>query len=173
MSRVKVLVVDQTKCTGCRKCELVCSVFHTGSSNPVRSRIRVVKWEHIGFYLPVTCQNCEEPRCTEVCPAKACSRDLETYEVLIDKSKCIGCRTCILSCPFGVPSFDKIEHVTVKCDFCNGDPQCVSSCEERAIEYVDIDAVQTKKRREVFLKLSQAKGFAQDKPVMSQNPADV
>lgn len=149
---VKVLVIDQEKCTGCRKCEMVCSVFHTGSSDPNRSRIRVVKWEKFGFYFPVTCQNCERPYCTEVCPAKACHRDLKTEQVLIDKDKCIGCRTCILSCPFGVPFFDKIERVTMKCDFCNGDPQCVSCCEAKAIDYVDIDTVHMYKRREHFLK---------------------
>ncbi len=149
---------------------MVCSVHHTGSSNPGRSRIKVLKWETVGFYLPVTCQNCEEPRCTEVCPAKAAHRDSATYRVIIDKSKCIGCRTCILSCPFGVPTFDKIERVTVKCDFCDGDPQCVSCCEAGAIDYVDIDAVHMKKRNEQFLKLSQARGAVQEKLADSRTP---
>jgi Fe-S-cluster-containing hydrogenase component 2 len=75
MMHEKVLAVDHEKCTGCRLCELVCSVFHTGASNPSRSRIRVIKWENVGFYLPMTCQNCETSFCTEVCPTKACHKD--------------------------------------------------------------------------------------------------
>ena len=133
----KVLFIDYEKCTGCRACELACSVFHTGASNPSRSRIRVIKWEEIGLYLPLTCQNCEKPFCVEVCPTKACHIDSERHMVLIDKSKCIGCKTCILACPFGSPLFDKTEHITVKCDYCDDNPQCVRFCEVGAIKYLD------------------------------------
>ena len=142
----KVLVIDQEKCTGCRLCELVCSVFHTGASNPSRSRIRVIKWESTGTYLPMTCQSCEKPFCVEVCPAKACHRDAESGIVVIDKEKCIGCKTCIIACPFGAPSFDKVEHVTIKCDQCNGDPQCVRFCDVGAIKYVDVSEVGSVKK---------------------------
>jgi anaerobic carbon-monoxide dehydrogenase iron sulfur subunit len=154
----KVLVVDQQKCTGCRQCEAVCSIFHNGASNPGRSRIRVLKLDEIGFCLPMSCQNCEKPHCTEVCPAKACHRDLPTNKVIIDKKKCIGCKTCILACPFGAPSFDSVEHVTIKCDFCDGAPQCVAFCETKAIDYVDVDQLSLNKRRDVFLKYSQTIG---------------
>ena len=150
----KVLVVDYTKCTGCRKCEVVCSVFHTGYSDPGRSRIRVLSLDEIGFYLPMSCQNCDEPFCTEVCPAKACHRDSETDKVIIDKAKCIGCKTCILACPFGAPSFDRIEKVSIKCDFCGGEPQCVACCETKAIDYIDKDFVGVNRRNEIALKLS-------------------
>jgi carbon-monoxide dehydrogenase iron sulfur subunit len=156
----KVLAVDQEKCTGCRRCEMVCSIFHNGASNPSRSRIRVLKLDEIGFYLPMSCQNCEKPLCTEVCPSKACYRDLKTNKVIIDKTKCIGCKTCILACPFGAPSFDKVERVTIKCDFCDGDPQCVAVCEARAIDYVDAEQVSVNKRRELFLQFSQFMGSA-------------
>jgi anaerobic carbon-monoxide dehydrogenase iron sulfur subunit len=149
----KILVMNPDKCTGCRKCEMVCSVFHTGTSNPNRSRIKVTKWENVGLYLPTTCQNCDRPFCTEVCPAKACHRDVKTNKVVIDKTKCIGCKTCILACPFGVPLFDKTERVTIKCDFCDGDPQCVASCEAHAIEYLDVDEPGISKRKEVTSKL--------------------
>jgi Fe-S-cluster-containing hydrogenase component 2 len=148
----KVIMIDQEKCTGCRQCEMVCSVFHTGASNPSRSRIRVVKWEDIGFYLPQTCQNCEKPFCTEVCPTKACHRDLENQRVIIDKNLCIGCKTCIIACPFGAPSFDKVERVTIKCDYCDGDPQCVSFCTVKAVSYVEADQLQVGKKREVGAK---------------------
>jgi carbon-monoxide dehydrogenase iron sulfur subunit len=142
----KVLVIDHEKCTGCRECELACSVFHTGASNPSRSRIKVIKWEWEGLYLPMTCQNCEKPFCVEVCPTKACHVDPGMNRVIIDSNLCIGCKTCILACPFGAPLFDSVERVTVKCDYCDGDPQCVRFCEVDAIKYVD--ASQTSKDKQ-------------------------
>ena len=151
----KVILVDQEKCTGCRLCELVCSVFHTGASNPGRSRIKVIKWEHEGIYLPTTCQNCEKPYCTEVCPTKACHRETEHQRVVIDKDLCIGCKTCIIACPFGAPFFDTVERITVKCDYCDGDPQCAAFCEVKAVAYVDVDRINIGKKREVSQKFRQ------------------
>jgi carbon-monoxide dehydrogenase iron sulfur subunit len=150
----KVLVIDQQKCTGCRQCELVCSVFHTGSSNPSRSRIKVVKWEHEGIYLPMICNHCEKPFCIEVCPTKACHREPAlNNRVVIDKNLCIGCKTCIISCPFGHPSFDLQERVTVKCDFCDGDPQCVAFCYAKAVSFADADNINVSRKKEAATKL--------------------
>ncbi len=150
----KVLVIDHEKCTGCRECELACSVYHTGSSNPSRSRIKVIKWEWEGLYLPMTCQNCEKPFCVEVCPTKACHVDQGKNRVVIDADKCIGCKTCILACPFGAPVFDTVERITVKCDYCDGDPQCVRFCEVEAIKYVDVSQVSNDKQYAAAEKLA-------------------
>jgi len=145
----KVLVIDQQKCTGCRLCELVCSLFHTGTCNPSRSRIRVLNWEDEGFHLPITCNHCEEPFCVTVCPTKACHREpANNHRVTIDKKLCIGCRTCIVSCPFGHPFFDVLERVTVKCDHCDGDPQCVRFCGVKAISFMDGDKTNVAMKRE-------------------------
>ncbi len=149
----KILVVDQQKCTGCRLCELVCSVYHTGASNPSRSRIRVVKWEAAGIYLPMLCNHCENPYCIEVCPAKACHREPDlNNRVVIDKNLCIGCRTCIIACPFGHPFFDVEERVTVKCDYCDGNPQCVDFCSAKALFFANADTSNTAKKREAASK---------------------
>ena len=71
----KILTVDPEKCTGCRNCELVCSVMHNGVSNPSLARIQVVKWEDIGVYIPMSCQQCEDAPCMTVCPKDAIYRD--------------------------------------------------------------------------------------------------
>ena len=42
----KILLIDLEKCTGCRKCEMACSVFHIGANNPSRSRVKVMKWDY-------------------------------------------------------------------------------------------------------------------------------
>jgi anaerobic carbon-monoxide dehydrogenase iron sulfur subunit len=157
----KVLIVNQQKCTGCRQCEMVCSVFHTGASNPSRSRIRVVKWESEGLYLPMACNHCEKPYCVEVCPTKACHREPENNNrVTIDKKLCIGCRTCIIACPFSHPFFDVNERVTVKCDYCDGDPQCVAFCNAKALAYVEADRVEAARKREVSLRVIESMKMA-------------
>ena len=158
--RDKVLVVDFEKCTGCRLCEVVCSLFHTGTINPSRSRIKIVNWEDVGHF-PMTCNHCEKPYCVEVCPTKACHREPENNNmVTIDKKLCIGCRTCIIACPFGHPFFDTQDRVTVKCDYCDGDPQCVRFCYFQAVSFTGVDKTSVAKKREFALKYNASMGLA-------------
>lgn len=133
----KVLLVDYEKCTGCRECELVCGIQHEGVSNPARSRIKVIKREWEGIYIPITCQQCETAPCMTICPMRAISRDQELNRVVVDYDICIGCRSCIAVCPFGAMSYNALTQKVMKCDFCDGDPQCVRFCETKAIRYAD------------------------------------
>jgi len=152
----KVLAIDYEKCTGCRLCELVCSVRHEGVSNPSRSRIKVMKWESEGLYIPMSCQQCEDAPCLNVCPVKAISRDEALSRVMVDYDVCIGCRSCVTVCPFGAMHFDVIGRKVAKCDLCDGDPQCVSFCDMKAVDYVSADRVSVLKKREAALRLSAA-----------------
>ena len=140
-SASKVLMIDYEKCTGCRLCELVCAVKHDGVSNPVRSRIRVIKWEAEGVYVPMSCQQCEDAPCMIGCPAGAISRDDATNRVEVDYDLCIGCRTCVSVCPFGAMNFNPVDRKVIKCDLCDGDPQCVRFCDVKAVEFVAADRV--------------------------------
>ena len=133
----KVLVIDYERCTGCRICELVCSVKHEGVSNPARSRMKIVKWEMEGRYVPMSCQQCESAPCQAVCPVKAISRDENLNRVDIDYDICIGCRMCVAICPFGSMAFDTLAKKVIKCDLCDGDPLCVKFCDVDALQYVD------------------------------------
>jgi len=133
----KVLILDYDKCTGCRECEMVCAIQHEGVSNPARSRIRVIKKEWEGKYIPVTCQQCETAPCMAICPVKAISRDQSLNRVVVNYDKCIGCRMCITACPFGAMLFNGLTQKVMKCDFCDGDPQCVRFCETKAIRYAE------------------------------------
>ena len=152
----KVLVLDYEKCTGCRVCEMVCSIQHEEVSNPARSRIKIVKMEWEGRYVPVTCQQCESAPCMAICPVKAISRDESLNRVVVDYDICIGCRMCIAICPFGGMSFDMLAEKVMKCDFCDGDPQCVRFCEVKAVDYVDADRISTFKKKDAAERLSGA-----------------
>ena len=152
----KVLKIDYQKCTGCRLCELICAVVHDGISNPARSRIKVMKWESEGLYIPMSCQQCEDAPCMIACPVKAISRDEALDRVMVDYDICIGCRTCVSVCPFGAMNFNVIDKKVIKCDLCDGDPQCVRFCDMKAIEYVEADRVSISRKRDAAERLSAA-----------------
>jgi anaerobic carbon-monoxide dehydrogenase iron sulfur subunit len=152
----KILKIDYEKCTGCRLCELVCSVSHDGVSNPSRSRIKVMKWEAEGLYIPMSCQQCEDAPCLNVCPVKAISRDPDVGFVNIDYDACIGCRTCVAVCPFGAMSYNAIDQKVFKCDLCDGEPQCVRFCDMKAVDFVSADSISIDKKRSAAGRLSAA-----------------
>lgn len=152
----KILSIDYQKCTGCRLCELVCAVMHDGVSNPTRSRIRVMKWESEGLYVPMSCQQCEDAPCMNVCPVKAISRDEDLGFVKVDYDVCIGCRSCVAVCPFGAMNYNTIDKKVFKCDLCGGDPQCVRFCDVNAIRFLDADRVNIDRRRGAAERLSAA-----------------
>ena len=152
----KALYIDYQKCTGCRLCELVCAVMHDGISNPSRSRIKVMKWEAEGLYIPMSCQQCQDAPCLNVCPVKAISRDEDLGTVTVDDDICIGCRSCVAVCPFGAMNFNITDKKVFKCDLCDGDPQCVRFCEVGAIGFVDPEEISIYKKREAAERLSNA-----------------
>jgi len=153
----KALYVDYQKCTGCRTCELVCAVQHDGCSNPTRSRIKVVKWESRGLYIPMSCQQCQDAPCMNICPVKAISKDDELGRVMVDYDTCIGCRSCVSICPFGAMSFNVIDKMVFKCDLCDGDPQCVRFCDVKAVDLVEENDVSILKTRSAAEKISRAR----------------
>lgn len=132
----KTLIVHPGKCNGCGDCEKACAMHHSGWGHAGRSRIRIVNEtpdEH--FFLPATCQQCENPPCLAICPNDVIARDEDLSRVLVDDNRCVGCKMCISACPFGAMAFDSDRGQSVKCDLCGGDPACVRACGIGALEY--------------------------------------
>ncbi len=138
--------IDPEKCSGCRTCEVVCSLFHDGEVNPNKSRIRIVKWEEKGLDVPVVCQHCEIAACMENCPTGALRRDEKTDCVVYHQDACIGCKLCALTCPMGGIA-QGLDGAMRKCDLCGGNPQCADFCITQAIEYLPASNVAEKQRR--------------------------
>ena len=132
----KVLVVDLNKCGGCHICELICSWSHNpGVVRPILSRIRVLKKEELAISVPMFCLHCEKPVCKDACPVYAIRRSKDTGAVVINPDICIGCKACLMACPFGAITFDPEQRLMIKCDLCGGEPKCVRWCPNEAITY--------------------------------------
>jgi len=134
-------------CSGCRLCELWCSVEHNQTFNPVRSRIRVVEIQ-TGIDVPVTCQQCPDPACLKACRFQAIALDEKLHIPLVDEDKCTGCKECLGACPFGIITLDPATHKAIKCDLCGGgEPACVAICPSRVLAALDDEGAAEYNRR--------------------------
>lgn len=151
---------DQTRCNGCKACQVACQDKH---DLPADMRWRRVA-EYVGggwsitgddafspnvfaYYTSIGCNHCIDPPCVAACPSTAMHKDPETGIVSVDQSICIGCRYCEMACPYGAPQYDAAKNVMSKCDFCADDvaagkaPACVEACPTRALGFGEIDAL--------------------------------
>jgi Fe-S-cluster-containing hydrogenase component 2 len=138
------IVLDPTKCVGCRVCEGICSLVNEGESNPVKSRIKVVSTiENVILYsIPVFCQQCEIASCEAVCPRRAIARNTSGV-LMVDEEKCIGCKLCEIACPVGAITVNPEKRVAIKCTQCAtiGEPQCVKHCYPKALQLLPAEKV--------------------------------
>ena len=126
-----MITLDLARCSGCSRCEVHCSFFHSGKIGRSGARIKVVKMEEIGVDYPVVCQQCAERYCTR-CPEKAIQVD-SLGQIIVSPTLCTACGTCEIMCPIGaIELYEEIPHV---CDLCGGDPRCVKACTLDAIRF--------------------------------------
>ena len=72
--------------------------------------------------------------------------------ILIDAEKCSGCALCVPSCPIGMIRIDPVTNVAIKCNLCDGDPECVKRCPENALAFIDAEKA-AYYRKKAFAKL--------------------
>ena len=126
-----MITLELAKCSGCSRCEVHCSFFHSGKIGRSGARIKVVKIENSGIDYPVVCQHCRERYCTK-CPENAIEIGA-LGQVIVSPTLCTACGTCEIMCPIGaIELYEEIPHV---CDLCGGDPRCVKACTLDAIHY--------------------------------------
>jgi Fe-S-cluster-containing dehydrogenase component len=151
------ILVDTTRCAGCRSCEYACAEAH-GFPSPVEhapedassratttERLCAVQERQTSrgeVYVRRQCMNCLAPACASACLTKAMVSTAEG-PVTWEASKCMGCRYCMISCPFDMPRFEYEEVVPSirKCDMCHERltkglvPACVESCPADALSF--------------------------------------
>jgi benzoyl-CoA reductase subunit BamC len=129
---VKTIKIDVDKCNGCRACEVICSAFHAtekySSTNPARSRIRVIRDPLRDIYVPVYAG--------DYTPAECAGRDIYT----IDGKQYEECAFCRASCPSRDEFKEPDSGLPLKCDMCEDDPPqeeplCVQWCLNDALTY--------------------------------------
>ena len=126
-----MITLDLSKCSGCSRCQVHCSFFHSGKVGRSGARIKVVKFEDIGIDYPVVCQQCRERYCTK-CPEQAIEIG-SLGQVVVSPTLCTACGTCQIMCPIG--AIELYEEIPLVCDLCGGDPRCVQACTLAAISY--------------------------------------
>ncbi|WP_280769693.1 DMSO/selenate family reductase complex B subunit [Salipaludibacillus daqingensis] len=145
---------DLENCIGCKGCQIACK-----DKNDLGEGVlfrKVYDFEGGSYpnpyidHVTISCNHCDKPKCVENCPTGAMHKREEDGVVDYDHEKCVGCKMCIWSCPYGGPEYDKEKGKVAKCDFCTDlidqgeDPACVAACTMRAIEYGDIDELKAK-----------------------------
>ena len=147
---------DQTKCNGCKACQIACKDKHDLPVGVTWRRVAEYSggtWQEdedtavpnvFAYYTSMACNHCENPICVQVCPTTAMTvRDDGT--VFVDDEKCVGCRYCEWACPYSAPQFNAETGHMTKCDLCadyreqGQDPACVAACPSRALGWGEIE----------------------------------
>jgi formate dehydrogenase iron-sulfur subunit len=151
------LLFDATRCIGCGACSAACKETN-GLPLPIESRTTAYTWTTVenrnGVNVRRLCMHCQDPACVSVCPVGAMSKT-KLGPVVYDSSLCIGCRYCIVACPFGVPKYqwDRPIPIVGKCILCHsrveqGQPTaCAAVCPTGATASGERDALIVEARR--------------------------
>ncbi len=153
-----MIKLDQERCISCKACEVHCKMKNKVPPGARLSRIVTVGPVKKGgiprlmtLYLP--CLHCAKPWCVAACPTQAMTQR-EDGIVYVREELCIGCKACILACPWAVPQWDETKGKAIKCDYCMDrvdqglDPACVSGCTAHALSFTRPNKESDKVREE-------------------------
>ena len=139
---MKRVYVNEKWCLACHLCEYYCAFANSNErymdralkNLKIRPRIHIE--EHNGISFAVSCRHCESALCVKSCISGALSK--QDGLVVIDPDVCVGCYTCVLTCPYGAITPDG-DAAVIKCELCvknaSGQPRCVEGCPNQAIVF--------------------------------------
>lgn len=157
----KFVIADPGLCIGCQTCMAGCLLKHSVPGDVAVPRLNLVTTLTIS--APIVCHHCADAPCVASCPQGALYFDGD--RVAIAQERCIGCRSCVMACPYGacdVVSESRISKMgnlnvgapgramLVKCDLCfdrPGGPACVAACPTGGLQVVDEDELAERSRQ--------------------------
>ncbi len=156
---------DPKRCIGCYACEVHCKAKNHLPVGPRNCRIMPVGPKAVNglpkmAFVFMPCFHCETPWCTSACPTGAMQRRSKDGIVHVEASLCVGCKSCITACPWGVPQWNQESGKVVKCDLCMDrldrglDPACVAKCTAHALRLVSPEEASRVKREQHARELS-------------------
>ena len=160
-----IILINPEKCLACKTCELQCAIAHSKSNDMAKAiceeplpqtRVKVEAADNLT--IPLQCRHCEDAPCVKICPTKATVKSEPEGPVLIKDELCIGCKWCLLVCPFGVIHMGREGAAVTKCDLCferlaKGElPACVAACPSKALQFKSIEETTKEKRKEYLVR---------------------
>lgn len=155
------LYVDSKRCIGCLSCEVHCQSRQGLPAGPRPTQVIEVGPEFMGgqprsnfVYMP--CFHCEQPWCVSVCPTGAMQKRHKDGIVFVEPSLCVGCKSCLMACPWGAPQWNPETGKAVKCDYCMDrldkglKPACVTKCVTKCIRFGEARGPMSPERRERY-----------------------
>ena len=159
----KAILYDATLCIGCKLCEQACAERNKLPYNDVLAAQQKLSFEKLTAVLTSDdkfmrrlCMNCGDPACASVCPVGAFTKTA-AGPVVYDESKCMGCRYCMLACPFQVPAYEWNKRLPIvkKCDMCSDRvaagqvTACTEICPTGATKFGERDALVAEARQRI------------------------
>lgn len=158
----KVMLIDVSKCTACRACQVACKQWNRLPAEKTQQQgshqnppdLTPFTWNLVRFteiptrdggirwlFRKDNCMHCEDPACQRACPVPGCIFKTAEGAVVINQDLCIGCKYCVNVCPFGIPRYDDKTNKVYKCTLCwdrisQGQiPACAKACGPGAVTF--------------------------------------
>lgn len=165
----KYLYFDVEKCSACGACAMACmdqnDIDIPKGEQPFRNTFTLEGEKGELKFYSVSCMHCADAPCVMGCPCGCLRKDEETGFTLYDNTNCIGCHSCAMACPYGVPTF-RANGKMEKCDACierqkaGLKPACVKICPTGALRLLT---------EEEYIQIQKGKQFEKQRAVLEQN----